>query len=57
MTFKKKDIGDDYEIEMDQSNKSQDGDFEQLLKSSFQKKETRLSVGAKIKAEVLSVGK
>jgi len=57
MTFKKKDIGDDYEIEMDQSNKSQDGDFEQLLKSSFQKKETRLSVGSKIKAEVLSVGK
>ncbi|MEZ4814257.1 MAG: S1 RNA-binding domain-containing protein [Bdellovibrionota bacterium] len=50
MTFNKKQSSDLEEVETN-------SDFEQMLQESFEKKEKRLTVGEKIKAEVLSVGK
>lgn len=50
MTFNKKQSSDLEDVETN-------SDFEQLLQESFGKVEKKLSVGEKIKAEVLSVGK
>jgi len=54
MGFNKKNSGDDYQIEVDESEA---GNFEEMLQASFTQKEKKLSVGDKVKAEVLSVGK
>lgn len=54
MGFNKKNSGDDYEIPVDPG---EEANFEQMLQSSFSKQDKKLSVGDKIKAEILSVGK
>lgn len=54
MAFKKQ-FADDEELNPPQETSM--NDFEQLLNESFEKRQKRLSVGDKLKCEVLSVGK
>src|SRR5690606_16448243 len=51
----KKQFTDDEELNSD--NGASMEDFEQMLNESFEKRERKLSVGDKVHAEVLSVGK